>query len=87
MRGIYIENPKKWICLWAVISTKETTQVFKHKTRLTLHFLQINVFSRPNVRRILSRISIYYFVDISSKETWMVVSMNETSSAPEGMKC
>ncbi len=38
MSGIYIENPKKWICLWALISTKETTHIVQYKTRFTLHF-------------------------------------------------
>ncbi len=44
-------------------------------------------FSHNNVSRILSRRSGYYFVDICSKETWMVVSLNEKSSAPKGMQC
>ncbi len=33
MSEIYIEYPPKWICLWNLISTKETTHVFTHKTR------------------------------------------------------
>ncbi len=47
MAEIYIEHPKKWICLWALISTKETHHVFTHKTRLTLHILQLNAFFAP----------------------------------------
>ncbi len=37
------------------------------------HILQLNSFSHHNVSGILSRRSGYYFVDILSKETWMVV--------------
>ncbi len=38
-------------------------------------------FSHHNVSRIQFRRSGYYFIDIFSKETWMVVSMNEVSSS------
>ncbi len=75
------------MCLSAIISTKEITQVCKDKTRFTLHVLDKKVFSHPNVSRMLSRRSGYYFVEIFLKETWMVISMNVTSSAPNGMKC
>ncbi len=47
MSEIYNEYRKKWICLWALISTKETNHVFTHKTRFTLHILQINAFFAP----------------------------------------
>ncbi len=43
-------------------------------------------FSHQHVSRILFRRSGYYFSDIFSKETWMVISMSETSSTPKGMK-
>ncbi len=45
-------------------------------------------FFRPRIlSKILSRRSGYYFIDIFSIETLMVVSMSEKSSTPKGMKC
>ncbi len=44
MSEIYIDYPKKWICLWALISTKDANRVFTHNKRFTLHILQINAF-------------------------------------------
>ncbi len=75
-----LSTPKKWTCLWALISTKETTHVFTHKTEFTQYF------SHHSVSKILSRRSGYYIITIFSKETWMVGSMSETISTPLGMK-
>ncbi len=49
MSEIYIEYRKKWICLWALISTTEPNHVFTHKTRFTLHIVQFNAFFRTKM--------------------------------------
>ncbi len=82
-----LDTHNKRIWLWALISTKETTHVFTHKTRLPLHFPKNNSFFLLHyVGRELSCLSRYSFVDIFSKETRIAASMNEASSMPKGMK-
>ncbi len=83
---IYIANPSKRVCLRSLTSTNETTHVFTQNT-IYPPFFANKRFLHHNVSRLLPRRSGYYFIDIFPKETWMVVSMNEKSSAPKGMKC
>ncbi len=61
---------------------------FEDKTRFTLHVPQINAFFEPKCEQnTVPQIWILFFWHFLKRKTWMVVSMNETSSAPKGMKC
>ncbi len=42
-----LSTPKKWICLWALISTKDTDHIFSRNTQFTVHNLQLNAFFAP----------------------------------------
>ncbi len=47
MSEIYIEYPKKWICLGPSSARKEQTTFLTYKTRFTLQIVQVNAFFAP----------------------------------------
>ncbi len=61
MSEMFIEYRKKWICLLALISAKEKNHVFTHKTRFTLHILQMNIlFALQCEQNTVPQISILF---------------------------
>ncbi len=77
---------KKRSWLWARISSKETTHIFRHKPQQSLHFPKNNSFSLEHVSRELSCRSRYSFMDMFAKETRIAASLEEASSMPKSMK-
>ncbi len=83
MTETYIDLGHGCVC-GASSAQKKKNHVLKDKTRLTPNFKVL--FSHHDVRKILSRRSGDYFIDIFSKDTSLAASMNEANSKLKGTK-
>ncbi len=87
MSGVYIGYPNDGFFCGASSAQKKKTTFLKIEHNLPYIFSGLMLLTHHSISSILYLRSGDYFIDTFSKETWLAVGMNGTSSTPKGTKC